>query len=104
MSAKNVTISFIDAETRQKMVMDISDDILKVVNLFDEVTNSDLQGISEASAMNIIRMVEAEIKISDPKKSNADYFIPTLAANVDNEKLSDADFRRFVRNSLPGLV
>lgn len=31
-------------------------------------------------------------------------FPPTLAANVDNEKLSDADFRLFVRNSLRGLV
>lgn len=25
----------------------------------------------------------------------------TLRANVDNNKLSDADFRQFVRNSLP---
>lgn len=25
----------------------------------------------------------------------------TLRANVDNDKLSDADFREFVRNSLP---
>lgn len=29
-----------------------------------------------------------------------DNFCGTLAANVDNEKLSDADFRQFVRNSL----
>ena len=27
-------------------------------------------------------------------------FCGTLAANVDNEKLSDAEFRQFVRNSL----
>ncbi len=31
----------------------------------------------------------------------ASNFVRTLAANVDNEKLSDKDFRQFVRNSLP---
>lgn len=30
-------------------------------------------------------------------------FCATLAANVDNTKLSDAEFREFVRNSLPGV-
>jgi hypothetical protein len=35
------------------------------------------------------------------RSSPADLFIPTLVANVDNEKLSDAEFRLFVRNSLP---
>ena len=39
-----------------------------------------------------------------PTRSAADMFLPTLAANVDNDKLSDADFRIFVRNSLRGLV
>jgi hypothetical protein len=28
-------------------------------------------------------------------------FIGTMMANVDNEKLSDADFRQFIRNTLP---
>lgn len=28
-------------------------------------------------------------------------FVETLAANVDNAKLSDAEFRQFVRNTLP---
>jgi hypothetical protein len=28
-------------------------------------------------------------------------FVQTLAANVDNEKLSDKEFRQFVRNTLP---
>lgn len=28
-------------------------------------------------------------------------FCATIAANVDNEKLSDAEFREFVRNTLP---
>jgi hypothetical protein len=31
----------------------------------------------------------------------AEHFCTTLAANVDNDKLSDADFRQFVRNTLP---
>ena len=32
---------------------------------------------------------------------NADNFCGTLDCNVDNEKLSDKDFRQFVRNTLP---
>jgi len=47
--------------------------------------------------------VASEIEIPTTRKSDADYFIPTLAANLDNEKLTDADFRQFVRNSLCGL-
>jgi hypothetical protein len=50
-----------DAETRQKIIMAISEEILKVANLFNDVTTSDLHGIAEASAMNIVRMVEDEI-------------------------------------------
>lgn len=35
-----------------------------------------------------------------PIKSEADCLMDTVAANVDNEKLSDADFREFIRNSI----
>lgn len=28
-------------------------------------------------------------------------FVGTMLANLDNEKLSDADFRQFVRNTMP---
>lgn len=28
-------------------------------------------------------------------------FVDTMSANVDNEKMSDSDFRQFVRNTLP---
>ena len=31
----------------------------------------------------------------------AEHFMGTIAANVDNEKLTDADFREFIRNTLP---
>lgn len=31
-------------------------------------------------------------------------FVKTLAANVDNQKLSDEAFREFVRNTLPIVV
>lgn len=34
----------------------------------------------------------------------AAHFCGTLAVNVDNEKLSDADFREFVRNTLPIVI
>ena len=39
-----------------------------------------------------------------PRPSPAEIFLRTLASNLDNQKLSDADFRQFVRNSLPGAV
>jgi len=31
----------------------------------------------------------------------ASNFMATIAVNVDNEKLSDADFRQMIRNTLP---
>lgn len=31
----------------------------------------------------------------------AEHFIATIAVNVDNAKLSDAEFREFIRNTLP---
>lgn len=34
-------------------------------------------------------------------KVRAKNFVQTIAANVDNAKLSDADFRVFIRNTLP---
>jgi len=44
--------------------------------------------------------------MSDNKTPNnwkvpAKNFIGTVMANVDNDKLSDADFREFIRNTLP---
>lgn len=40
---------------------------------------------------------EAELKRTVP----AGNFMATIAANVDNDKVSDADFREFIRNTLP---
>jgi methyl coenzyme M reductase subunit D len=34
-------------------------------------------------------------------KVPAENFMATIAANVDNEKVSDEDFREFIRNTLP---
>ena len=36
-------------------------------------------------------------------KSSAEIFIDTIRANVENEKLTDEEFRDFIRNSLPVL-
>lgn len=47
--------------------------------------------------------VIATISLPKPKSSLADQFVKTLSANVDNERLSDAEFRAFVRNSLLGM-
>lgn len=37
----------------------------------------------------------------EEEKIPASNFCQTLKANVDNDKLSDADFRQMVRNTLP---
>ena len=34
----------------------------------------------------------------DPVKSS--YLLETIVANVNNDKLSDSDFRQFIKNSL----
>lgn len=34
-------------------------------------------------------------------KVSAINFIGTMLANIDNEKLSDTDFRQFIRNTMP---
>ena len=34
----------------------------------------------------------------------ASNFMATVAANVDNAKMSDANFRQFIRNSLPIVI
>ena len=38
------------------------------------------------------------------RKVPADSFVGTVAANVDNLKLSDEDFRDFIRNTLPIVI
>jgi len=38
--------------------------------------------------------------VSNEEKTRRSFFIDTLNANVDNETLSDADFRKFVKNSM----
>lgn len=44
--------------------------------------------------------VLATVDVSPRRKSPADCLVETIAANVDNDKLTDADFRNFIRNSL----
>jgi len=39
------------------LVNKISDEILEVANLYNEVTTSDLQGVAEATAQRIIKMI-----------------------------------------------
>lgn len=55
---------------------------------------------------NLLKQAGAVLETIDlkPRPSPAEMFLRTLAANLDNHKLSDADFRQFVRNSLPGVV
>ena len=46
-------------------------------------------------AIRLLTQAQAGLAAIDfsPARSAADMFLPTLAANVDNDKLSDADFR-----------
>jgi hypothetical protein len=34
----------------------------------------------------------------------ADSFMATIAANVDNKKMNDKEFRQFIRNTLPIVI
>ncbi len=43
----------------------------------------------------------ADIREAEKRPVDAENFCATLSVNVDNDQLSDRDFRAFVRNSLP---
>ncbi len=49
------------------------------------------------------RFYENTISLRDHKPSTipAANFIDNIVANVDNDKLSDEEFREFIRNTLP---
>ena len=55
---------------------------------------------------NLVKQAGAVLETIDlrPRETPAEIFLRTLAANLDNNKLTDAEFRQFVRNSLPGVV
>jgi hypothetical protein len=40
----------------------------------------------------------------DKRTVPASNFMGTVAANIDNPELSDAEFRQFVRNTLPIVI
>ena len=42
-----------------------------------------------------------DTKFPSERRVDSENFCATLAANIDNENLSDVDFREFVRNTLP---
>ena len=55
---------------------------------------------------NLLKQAGSVLETIDlrPRPSPAEMFMRTLVANLDNDKLSDADFRQLVRNSLPEIV
>ena len=55
---------------------------------------------------NLLKQAGSALEDIDltPRPSPAEMFMRTLVANLDNDKLSDADFRQLVRNSLPEIV
>ena len=55
---------------------------------------------------NLLKQAGSALETIDLRlrPSAAEMFMRTLAANLDNDKLSDADFRQLVRNTLPGIV
>jgi len=57
--------------------------------------------LKEALRECSLQTQEALQRMFPPKFNKAKHFLKTVAANIDNEKLSDSDFRDFVRKSLP---
>jgi hypothetical protein len=55
-------------------------------------------------ARDIQTLNVTEIAADNATMVPAENFCGTLSANVDNEKLSDADFRQIVRNTLPIVI
>ena len=55
---------------------------------------------------NLLAQAQAVVETIDcrPQMSLADHLVQTLAANVSNGNLSDAEFRAFVANSLSGMA
>ena len=50
----------------------------------------------------IVRLVGVRLdNMADERTVPADNFCATLAVNINNENLTDTEFRAFVRNSLP---
>jgi len=45
-------------DNKLRLEMEITDEILKVARLFNEVDNSDLQGIAQATAQKIMKGCE----------------------------------------------
>ena len=45
--------------------------------------------------------MERMIEFEDMQPDEAENFMKTIAANIDNKNLSDKDFREFIRNTLP---
>lgn len=46
---------------KSQLRWDISEEILEVANLYNEVTTSDLQGIADVASQKIVDLVKAEI-------------------------------------------
>lgn len=48
-----------------------------------------------------IEIAKGESKLALERVVPPENFLRTVATNVDNEAMTDADFRQFIRNSLP---
>jgi len=59
---------------------------------------------NEMSPNDILASKEYRKYVNKKRTVPADNFMGTIAANVDNEKLSDADFRELIRNTLPIVI
>lgn len=56
------------------------------------------------TARELIEMAHSLTAELAKSKVSAENFMVTLDANVENERLSDAGFRDFVRNSIPVVI
>jgi hypothetical protein len=74
-------------EDKLRLELEITDEILEVANLYDEVSTSDLQGIAQAKAQDIIR------RLSRKKEEDLTQLFSSILFRV-NEARKEEGVRR----------
>ena len=54
-----------------------------------------------AKVVSVEHIHVSNLIVEEKNKISAENFLGTVNANIDNNKLSDKDFRQFIRNTLP---
>jgi hypothetical protein len=75
----------------------------------DDLEDRDWSGIKHELTQLMIHLKRGLKMFEGPKKKSkrevpAEHFVATVGGNVDNEGLTDAEFRQFIRNTLPIVI